>query len=36
MRNTLLLITALLAAISTVNGQSGFEVNTGFIKPFPN
>jgi hypothetical protein len=36
MRNTLLLITALLAAISTVNGQSGFDVNTGFIKPFPN
>ena len=34
MRKTLLLISALLAVISSVNGQSGFEVNSGFIKPF--
>lgn len=34
MRKTLLLISALLAVISSVNGQSAFEVNSGFIKPF--
>lgn len=35
MRKILIFLIVLFAAVSSVNGQSGFELNTGFIKPFP-
>ncbi|MCB2208702.1 MAG: PorT family protein [Bacteroidetes bacterium] len=34
MKKTLLFLIAMVAVILSANGQSGFEVNSGFIKPF--